>query len=199
MWAESVWLWMGFMFGACEHGNECKIWGPHGGDYEECRLLGYKNRVRTSQETHQFSATKSSQLRGCHDIPHGNEFSGCINFLGSWATFSLYRNILQLILDHSSARIIYDDSIALLFIISLIIVIYAYAISWRFSNSDYIDVASNVTSVSEWWIGRVVEGSYLACVEPMKTLDSRFTGRNLHPGPLVLEASVPPTGREFSV
>jgi hypothetical protein len=23
-----------------------------GGDYEECRLLGYKNPVRTSQETH---------------------------------------------------------------------------------------------------------------------------------------------------
>jgi hypothetical protein len=30
---------------------ECKIWGFHGGDYEECRLLGYKTPVRTSQET----------------------------------------------------------------------------------------------------------------------------------------------------
>jgi hypothetical protein len=29
----------------------CKIWGFHGGDYEECRVLGYKNPVRTSQET----------------------------------------------------------------------------------------------------------------------------------------------------
>jgi hypothetical protein len=29
----------------------CKIFGFHGGDYEECRLLGYKNPVRTSQET----------------------------------------------------------------------------------------------------------------------------------------------------
>jgi hypothetical protein len=28
-----------------------KIWDFHGGDYEECRLLGYKNTVRTSQET----------------------------------------------------------------------------------------------------------------------------------------------------
>jgi hypothetical protein len=25
----------------------CKISGFHGGDYEECRLLGYKNQVRT--------------------------------------------------------------------------------------------------------------------------------------------------------
>jgi hypothetical protein len=29
----------------------CKIWGFDGGDYEECRLLGYKTPVRTSQET----------------------------------------------------------------------------------------------------------------------------------------------------
>jgi hypothetical protein len=29
----------------------CKILGFHGGDYEECRLLGYKNPVRTSQDT----------------------------------------------------------------------------------------------------------------------------------------------------
>jgi hypothetical protein len=27
------------------------MWGFHGGDYEECRLLGYENPVRTSQET----------------------------------------------------------------------------------------------------------------------------------------------------
>jgi hypothetical protein len=25
-----------------------KIWGYHGGDYEEYRLLGYKNSIRTS-------------------------------------------------------------------------------------------------------------------------------------------------------
>jgi hypothetical protein len=29
----------------------CKICGFHGGDYEERRLLAYKNPVRTSQET----------------------------------------------------------------------------------------------------------------------------------------------------
>jgi hypothetical protein len=32
----------------------------HGGDYEECRHLGYKNSVRTSQETH-VSATEPIQ------------------------------------------------------------------------------------------------------------------------------------------
>jgi hypothetical protein len=43
----------------------CKISGFHGGDYEECRLLGYKNPVSTSQETHYVSATESSQLMLC--------------------------------------------------------------------------------------------------------------------------------------
>jgi hypothetical protein len=31
-------------------------------DYEECRLLGYKTPVRTSQETHYVSTTEPSQL-----------------------------------------------------------------------------------------------------------------------------------------
>jgi hypothetical protein len=39
-----------------------KIWGFHGSDYEEWRLLGYKTPVRTSQETHYVSATQLSQL-----------------------------------------------------------------------------------------------------------------------------------------
>jgi hypothetical protein len=34
-------------------------------NYEECRLLGYKNPVRTSQETHYVSTTESSQLMLC--------------------------------------------------------------------------------------------------------------------------------------
>jgi hypothetical protein len=29
-----------------------RIWGFHGGDYEDCHLLGYKNPVRTSYETY---------------------------------------------------------------------------------------------------------------------------------------------------
>jgi hypothetical protein len=37
----------------------------HGGDYEECRLLGEKTPVRTSQETHYVSATEPSQLILC--------------------------------------------------------------------------------------------------------------------------------------
>jgi hypothetical protein len=37
----------------------------YGGDYEECRLLGYENLIRTSQETHYVSATKPSQLMLC--------------------------------------------------------------------------------------------------------------------------------------
>jgi hypothetical protein len=40
----------------------CKIWEFYGGDYEECRLLAYKNPVRTSQETHYDSATEPSRL-----------------------------------------------------------------------------------------------------------------------------------------
>jgi hypothetical protein len=39
-----------------------KIWGRHGGDYEECRLLGYKIPVRTWQETHYVSGTEPNQL-----------------------------------------------------------------------------------------------------------------------------------------
>jgi hypothetical protein len=39
-----------------------EIWSFHGADYEECRLLAYKNPVRTSQETHYISATEDSQL-----------------------------------------------------------------------------------------------------------------------------------------
>jgi hypothetical protein len=37
----------------------------HGGDYEECRLLGNKNPVCTSQETHYISATELSLLMVC--------------------------------------------------------------------------------------------------------------------------------------
>jgi hypothetical protein len=36
---------------------KCKIWGFQGGDYEERRLLGYKNQDLTSQETRYISVT----------------------------------------------------------------------------------------------------------------------------------------------
>jgi hypothetical protein len=42
-----------------------KIWDFHCGDYEECSLLGYKNPLRTSQETHYLSATETSRLLLC--------------------------------------------------------------------------------------------------------------------------------------
>jgi hypothetical protein len=43
----------------------CKILGVHGSDYGECRLLGYKTPVRTSQETHYVSTSESSELMLC--------------------------------------------------------------------------------------------------------------------------------------
>jgi hypothetical protein len=56
----------------------CKIWGFHGSDYEECRLLGYKNPARTSQETHYVSATESSQLMLCKIWGfHGSDYEQC--------------------------------------------------------------------------------------------------------------------------
>jgi hypothetical protein len=43
----------------------CKILGFHGGGYEECRLPGYKNPVRTSQETQYVSNAEPSRLMLC--------------------------------------------------------------------------------------------------------------------------------------
>jgi hypothetical protein len=50
----------------------------HGGDYEECRLLGYKNPFRNSQETHYFSTTESSHLM-LYKIWgfHGGDYEEC--------------------------------------------------------------------------------------------------------------------------
>jgi hypothetical protein len=45
--------------------NLCNIGFFHGGDYEECRLLGYENPFRTSQETHYVFATEPSRLMLC--------------------------------------------------------------------------------------------------------------------------------------
>jgi hypothetical protein len=58
--------------------KESKVWGFHGSDYEECRLLGYKNPVRTWQETHHVSATESSQLLLCKIWGfHGGDYEEC--------------------------------------------------------------------------------------------------------------------------
>jgi hypothetical protein len=45
--------------------SQLMLRGFHRGDYEEFRLLGYKNRVHTLQETHYVSATKPSRLLLC--------------------------------------------------------------------------------------------------------------------------------------
>jgi hypothetical protein len=57
---------------------ERKIRGFHGDDYAECRLLGYKNSVRASQETYYVSATESSQLMLCKVFGfHGADYEEC--------------------------------------------------------------------------------------------------------------------------
>jgi hypothetical protein len=58
----------------CESHN-CNIYGFHGSDYEEWRLLGYKNPVRTSQETLYVSPTESSRLMLCKICGfHGRDY-----------------------------------------------------------------------------------------------------------------------------
>jgi hypothetical protein len=56
----------------------CKICGLHSGDYEECCPLGYKNPLRTSQETHYVSATEPSRLMLCKVWGfHGGDYEEC--------------------------------------------------------------------------------------------------------------------------
>jgi hypothetical protein len=64
-----------------------KIWGFHGGDYEESRLLGYKNPVRTAHETHYLSVTDPNRLILCiiWDIQGGDYEE--YRFLGCWAVW----------------------------------------------------------------------------------------------------------------
>jgi hypothetical protein len=61
----------------------------HGGDYEECRLLGYKNPVRTSQETHYLSVTLPSRLKRYRIWGfHGGDYEN-YRFLGCYAAWLL--------------------------------------------------------------------------------------------------------------
>jgi hypothetical protein len=67
----------------------CKIWGFHGGDYEECHLLEYKNPVLTSQETHYISTTEPSRLMLCKIWGlHGGDCEEC-RLLGCYAVWLL--------------------------------------------------------------------------------------------------------------
>jgi hypothetical protein len=61
---------------------DSKVRSFHGGDCEECRLLGYKNPVFTSQEKHYVSAVESSWLMLCKIRGfHGGDCQVC-RFLG---------------------------------------------------------------------------------------------------------------------
>jgi hypothetical protein len=45
---------------------------------KECRVLGFKNLVRTSQETHRVSATETSRLMLCKIRSyHGGDYEEC--------------------------------------------------------------------------------------------------------------------------
>jgi hypothetical protein len=55
-----------------------RISGFHGGDYEECRLMGYKNPDHSSHETHYISTTEPSQLMLCKIWGlHGGDYEEC--------------------------------------------------------------------------------------------------------------------------
>jgi hypothetical protein len=55
-----------------------KICSSHGGHYEECRLLGYKNPARTSQETNYVSAIELSKSMLCKNWGlRGGDYDEC--------------------------------------------------------------------------------------------------------------------------
>jgi hypothetical protein len=67
----------------------CKVWGFQSGDYEKCLLLGYKNTVRTSQETHCVSATEPSRLKLCEIWEfHGGDYE-------EWRLLECYNVLLM--------------------------------------------------------------------------------------------------------
>jgi hypothetical protein len=83
----------------------CQIWGFHGSDYEECHLLGYKNPVRTSQETHYVSTTESSQLMLCKIWGfHDNDYEEW-RLLGCYAVWLVLRTEVSEELSASFIRV----------------------------------------------------------------------------------------------
>jgi hypothetical protein len=57
---------------------KCKISRFDGGEYEECRLPGYKNPVRTWQDTHYVSGSGPSRLMLCKIRGfHGGDYEEC--------------------------------------------------------------------------------------------------------------------------
>jgi hypothetical protein len=112
----------------------CKMWGIHGGDYEECRLLGYKNPVRLlvtanivpsspilvtqmmmdairSSETSVL--TRATRLNIPEDgMLHGQALSSCLQTLEgpeplSWPpTCGVSPNLMSSCIRHSISRLI---------------------------------------------------------------------------------------------
>jgi alpha-N-acetylglucosamine transferase len=75
--------------------NVSKVLGFHGSDYEKFHLLGYKNPVRTSQETYYISTTQPSQLMLCKiSCFHGGVYEECC-LLGSDAVALLGTNFSE--------------------------------------------------------------------------------------------------------
>jgi hypothetical protein len=64
-WRDQYTLELGIMW--LVTGNRIKVWGFHGSDYEECRLLGYKTPVSTTQETLIFFYT-AQPVNVMHDL-----------------------------------------------------------------------------------------------------------------------------------
>jgi hypothetical protein len=82
-----------------------KAWDLHGGDYEECRLLGYKNPVPPSQETHYVSTTESSQLMLCKVWgSYGGDYEEC-RLLGCYAVVARVRTDVSAELTVSIIRV----------------------------------------------------------------------------------------------
>jgi hypothetical protein len=96
-----------------------KIWGLHGGDYEECRLLGFKIPVHTSQESHYVSATEPSRLMLCKiwDF-HGGDYEEC-RLLG-------YKNPVR---TSQGTHFVFATELSLLMLYKI----------WGFHGGDYAD------------------------------------------------------------
>jgi hypothetical protein len=75
---ELRWLFLGLRCRFEARNTTQDVWGFHSDDCEECRLLGYKNPVRISQETPYASATESSRLILCKIWgSHGSDYEEC--------------------------------------------------------------------------------------------------------------------------
>jgi hypothetical protein len=59
----------------------CKIWGFQGCDCGDCRLLRYRNPIRTSHEAHYVSAAEPNRLRLCKIWgSHGSDWRNIVSW-----------------------------------------------------------------------------------------------------------------------